>query len=581
MDQIPNVLGTRLYQLDRERLTALAESLCSELTARGGYFGGVRPDNISYTDDGNVKLGVPADASAEKRGTDELEFMAPEVFWSGAQSPAADVYSVGMLLYAGVTNGLLPFYPPQPTPGDRADALKRRMNGEALPMPRSAGKELAEIIRKATTFRAEDRYPTPEALRAALTQYRADLRASIPTAREMFDKPEQELSDVERMMLNILAANAVDVGEEPTNAVEQEPAEEQDIEVEVVEMEPEVEPLPPEVEEAAAAIERRSSKPQETIIVVPHPKAQLPDTPAEKKSAPAEPEKKAEPAVPEKKSAEAKTAPEKKSAEKPVKKPAPEKKADAPARKKVPAQRSDYERAREREADKVSDRVEELGWLGKDKEKKKRSGQIAVIVLLLLVAAALLVLILNQLGYISFGGGDNPPDVVVESTVPVETATPEPEPTETPEPEPTETPEPEPTPTGVSTYELVMSNASWEQAKAEAEAKGGHLVVIDSPEELMQVAQLAAANGAEYVWLGLYRDAANELVWVVPSETPFYQWAQGEPSVSDSATGAPENYVILRNMNGTWYYNDIMNDPVTNYPQFFGGRVAYIVEYQT
>ena len=52
-------------------------------------------------------------------------------------------------------------------------------------------------------------------------------------------------------------------------------------------MEPEVQPLPPEVEEAAAAIERRQSKPQETIIVVPHPKAQLPeDSPAAQREPP-------------------------------------------------------------------------------------------------------------------------------------------------------------------------------------------------------------------------------------------------------------------------------------------------------
>ena len=560
MEQIPNVLGERLYRLDRGKLTALAETICSELTARGGFFGGVLPDNIGYTDDGNVTLGAPADDNTEQRSTEELEFMAPEIFWSGAQSPAADVYSVGLLLYAGVSNGLLPFYPAAPTPNDRADALKRRMNGEALPIPRAAGKELAAIIRKATAFRAADRYATPEEMRAALLQYRADLRASVPTAQEMFDKPEQELSDVERMMLGILAARAVDVGEPENEEVEQPASEETDIEVEVVEMEPEAEALPPEVEEAAAAIERRQSKPQETIIVVPHPKAQLPeDAPAQPEAESPEPE--ASPAAP---------------AFAPVK---PEK-GNAPPRKQIPAQQSDAARARKRQAAEVSDRVEELGWLGKDKERKQRSGQIAVIIVLLLVAAALAVLILNQLGYISFSGDRDDPNVVLESTAPTADVTAEPEPTETPEPTPTPEPEPTPTPVPTSTYEIVLSNASWEQAKAEAEAKGGHLVVIDSAEELQEVTQLAAGSGAQYVWIGLYRTETGELAWVIPSESPVYNWAQGEPSVIDSSTGAPENFVLLRNYGGGWYYNDIMGDPVTNYPAIFGGRVAYIVEYQ-
>ena len=558
MAQIPNVLGERLFQLDRGKLTALAASVCSELTARGGFFGGIRPDDIGYTDDGNVTLGAPAGTNSEQRSTEELEFMAPEVFWSGAQSPAADVYSVGLLLYAGVSNGLLPFYPANPAPNDRADALKRRMNGDELPVPRSAGKELAAIIRKATAFRAADRYQTPEELRAALLQYRADLRAAVPTAQEMFDKPEQELSDVERMMLGILAARAAEIGEPEAEEVEQTVSEEPDVEVEVVEMEPETEPLPPEVEEAAAAIERRQSKPQETIIVVPHPKAQLPEE--------HEPEKpKAEPTFT--------PAPEKPAPVKPVKE-------HAPAKKPIPERPSDAQRERKRKAGDVSDRVEELGWLGKDKEKKKRTGQVVAIIALLLAAAVLGALILDQLGYISLGGGGD--DIVAESTAPTAEVTAEPEPTETAEPEPTETPEPEPTPTPVpsSTYELVVSNAPWDQAKAEAEAKGGHLAVIDSAEELQEVTQLAAGSGAQYVWLGLYRTETGELAWVVPSESPVYNWAQGEPSVRDSSTGAPEDFVILRNYGGAWYYNDIMRDPVTNYPAIFGGRVAYIVEYQ-
>ena len=561
MAQIPNVLGERLYQLDRGKLTALAETICSELTARGGFFGGVRPDNIGYTDDGNVTLGEPAGANADQRSTGELEFMAPEVFWSGAQSPAADVYSIGLLLFAGVSNGLLPFYPEKPAPSDRADALKRRMNGDELPIPRSAGKELAAIIRKATAFRTADRYQTPEELRAALLQYRADLRAAVPTAKEMFDKPEQELSDVERMMLNILAARAAEMGEPEVEKMEQPAPEEEDIEVEVVEMEPEEQPLPPEVEEAAAAIEHRQSKPQETIIVVPHPKAQLPEEPVPEE--PAE-EPKAAPTFTPAPEASAPKKPEKES---------------APAHKTAPERPTDAQRERDRKAPEVSDRVEELGWLGKDKEKKKRSGQIAVIVVLLLAAVALAALILNQLGYISFGGGDDGA-VVIESTPPTADVTAEPEPTDSAEPTPTATPEPTPTPVPTSTYEIVVSNAPWEQAKTEAEAKGGHLVVIDSAEELQEVTQLAAGSGAQYVWLGLYRTQTGELAWVVPSESPVYNWAQGEPTVTDSATGAPENYVILRNYGGAWYYNDIMGDPVTNYPAIFGGRVAYIVEYQ-
>ena len=189
MGQIPNALGERLHQLDRDALTTLAEALCAQLTRHGGFHGGVRPENIVYDGPEAVTLGAPARTDTRDWGTQELEFMAPEVFWSGELAPSADVYSVGLLLYAGVHGGLLPFYPQNPAPNDRAEALRRRMNGETLPMPKSAGRPLAAIIQKATQFRAEDRYQTPEELAAALRRYREELHAAAPTAQEMFEKP--------------------------------------------------------------------------------------------------------------------------------------------------------------------------------------------------------------------------------------------------------------------------------------------------------------------------------------------------------------------------------------------------------
>lgn len=203
-------LGERLQTLSRAELTALAETICRILTERGAYHGGIRPDNISRAGDGTVGLGAPARTDTKDWTTEELEFMAPEVFWSGALDASADVYSLGLLLYAGVMGGRLPFYPDDraPQPEDMAAALRRRMNGEALPLARKAGRDLAQIIARATQCRPADRYATPAELCAALEQYDAEQRRNVPTAQEMFNKPEQELSEVERMMLSILAEEA-------------------------------------------------------------------------------------------------------------------------------------------------------------------------------------------------------------------------------------------------------------------------------------------------------------------------------------------------------------------------------------
>ena len=127
-------LGERLQTLSRAELTALAETICRILTERGTYHGGIRPDNISRAGDGTVGLGAPARTNTKDWTTEELEFMAPEVFWSGALDASADVYSLGLLLYAGVMGGRLPFYPDDraPLPEDQTDALRRRIRDPRL-----------------------------------------------------------------------------------------------------------------------------------------------------------------------------------------------------------------------------------------------------------------------------------------------------------------------------------------------------------------------------------------------------------------------------------------------------------------
>ena len=74
------LLGDRLQTLSRAELTALAEALCRILAERGTYHGGIRPDNISRAADGTVGLGAPARTDTKDWTTEELEFMAPEVF---------------------------------------------------------------------------------------------------------------------------------------------------------------------------------------------------------------------------------------------------------------------------------------------------------------------------------------------------------------------------------------------------------------------------------------------------------------------------------------------------------------------
>ena len=556
------LLGDRLQTLSRAELTALAEALCRILAERGTYHGGIRPDNISRAADGTVGLGAPARTDTKDWTTEELEFMAPEVFWSGTRDASADVYSIGLLLYAGVSGGRLPFYPDDRAaqPEDQAAALRRRMNGEALPLARKAGRDLAQIIARATQCKPADRYATPAELCAALEQYDAEQRRNVPTAQEMFNKPEQELSEVERMMLSILAEEAAaPVPEaEPEIAAEPEAEAESELKFEL-KAEPEEAPvIEPEAELESEA------KPEETPAAEPEakpekapadePEAKPEETPAAEPEAKPEeapvtepepqPERKPEPQPlpnkfrPEKPAAEPEVKPapkpEHKPEKPPVKKPEPYRPAPAKPKKKAP-------------------------------DAQRQSHKAGVLLTVLIICAAVLaVLLLRSLGVFGTPGTAEPTPTPTP-TAPVETVVP----TETPTPTPTPKPEP--------TYEVVKADVSWADAEAAAKAKGGHLVVIDSAEKWTRVAQLADESGLTYVWIGLYRADSGELAWVKDNIDPVYNWAAGEPSVRDT-NGAAENYVLIARRSDGWYYNDCIGDPAAKYPQFYGGKTGYIIE---
>ena len=198
-------------------------------------------------------------------------------------------------------------------------------------------------------------------------------------------------------------------------------------------------------------------------------------------------------------------------------------------------------------------------------DAQRQSHKAGVLLTVLIICAAVLaVLLLRSLGV--FGTPTTAETTPTPApTVPVETAVP----TETPTPTPTPKPEP--------TYEVVKADISWADAEAAAEAKGGHLVVIDSAEKWTRVAQLADESGLTYVWIGLYRADSGELAWVKDNIDPVYNWAAGEPSVRDT-NGAAENYVLIARRSDGWYYNDCIGDPAARYPQFYSGKTGYIIE---
>ena len=164
-------LAGYLCQTTPEQAVKAAMELCEQLPGDPeGFHGGVWPGNVTLDGDGKAVLGLPMSTPAAQRPANQVEYLAPEFFWDGESSAAADVFSVGLMIYAGCNKGFLPFQPEKDdlTNQDRASALRRRMKGEAIPAPEGVSDDLKKVLEKALAYKPEDRYITAKELLFAL-----------------------------------------------------------------------------------------------------------------------------------------------------------------------------------------------------------------------------------------------------------------------------------------------------------------------------------------------------------------------------------------------------------------------------
>ncbi len=514
------VLGIKITELSRKELCELACGICryiKEDVGPGRYRGGVYPENISLDDEGNVALGKGKSANW---GESELGFLAPELFWKGEKSVAADVYSVGMLLYYAASGGKLPFSQESEGPVNKGMAQQRRMNGEKFAPPASAGRRLGDIISKATAFKAHERYQSMDELIAVLESCVKNLYLNgAPNAQTIFKKSDDELSDIERMMIGIIEKEDKEP-EKPAAVKEEKP--------QTLEEAAEEAPQEAEEEEAAPAEEAQAEQAQAEEEDV---RLYVPEKHAGEKSEKQE----FVPTLTEEKNPE--LAPV--SVERPV---------------IIPAVQ--YGKSMERER-KINEEI---------KRRKRRP------VVIILVLCALLIVVAIIFNAVMKDKNAPPvpqePDEVVFA--------PQPTPTPEPSPEPVVTEEPVQVPTE-STYQLIIEDVSWTQARDKCMEMGGHLAVVSTAEEFNRIVELAEEHGVRKLWLGCHR-IDGQLIWETTEQVDFYQWAPGEPSVYDWNDDIAEDYLLLWYHNG-WYYNDSRNDPVADYPEMYRGQIAYVCEF--
>lgn len=547
-------LGDGLSALKRGELIELAIKLCEAIGPgdAGAFRGGIRPTNVCF-EDGEVILGPAAAMGSTGWTKDELEYLAPELFWNGKGSPRSDVYAVGLMLYAGCNGGRLPFVPadPDPSPDDRANALKTRMNGQKIEAPWGAGKKLKAIIEKATAFKEMERYFDAPELGAALSEYLEAVPVDAGrTASEVFGKAVDELSPVERIMVDIIHSSLIDDDIEKPAPVEEEvvlieeaaPAEEA---APVEEVPPVEEPAPTEepapVEEPAPTEEAAT-----TYEPTPTEEASPEKTPAPKK----------EPII----------------IEVPVyEKPVQQDKKQPKPQAKKPA-RSDASKPAVQYTMPKQDAAKKKPVQKKKAKKKQQVGgakSVLIVLAVLVLIGGGLYLFRDKLPFISGSPAASvtpTPDASVQpSTQPSESVT------------PTVQPSSEPV---AHSYEIIVGDLSWDEAELACIEKGGHLVTINSQDEYDTVCAMLRDYNVKYVWIGCYRDPAGLMTWTSGQDVDLYFWQSGEPSMTDSYDGAEENYIMMvRQPDDSWLYNDSRMNPLEKYRKYYTGKIAYICEY--
>ncbi len=128
-------------------------------------------------------------------------------------------------------------------------------------------------------------------------------------------------------------------------------------------------------------------------------------------------------------------------------------------------------------------------------------------------------------------------------------------------------------------YELITDGLNWEDARAECEEMGGHLVTINSEAEQRFIEQLLAdseLNDSADVWIGTAEELGDYSSWVTGEAVIYTNWGVPQP---DNLGGGQHHAVIVNgdrgSEGGSYYIRKYQWDDNTN------SRRPYICEWET
>ena len=572
-------ISRNLIELSRKELCELVAEIARQAKAEVGnkqYHGGIYPQNISRNPDGVIAIGP---AVKSDWGAQELPYIAPEIYWNNKSSPQSDVYALGLILYYGASAGKLPFE------GESGNAQLMRMSGKTVYAPAAAGKHLGDIIEKALRFKEGDRYRNPEEM-AVMLDYCEDKRLlrEKSGAEAIFQKSEEELSDLEQIMLKIIA------GEADAELAAEKEADEDDYLDEIVAS---------VRSEGGDTVQTEDEMFSQAGLVRPEKKP----IPEEKDSGLAEFFGLDEPDPVD---------PAELEAEEEIRVYEP-----GSSKKGIPilTEEADPELAPITVTSKGGKRppakTVRAPKAEEEPEQKKRPFLVVLLLLaVLLIAAVVANILINAFSVKQDNSGMQDVTIVVPTVDPqastemdISAIMSEQQIQQQAEQEARQQAEIEAAqqqaelaaqqqaeqeaqaqtelaltdPNAPHTYEVIKADVGWLEAQQAAYAHGGILAVINNEDELKQIIALAEEAGIDRVWIGAHREDGN-IVWESGENVTFYPWDTGEPSFTDSGDGAAEDYILLWRHGGKWVYNDSRENPLIEFYGMYGGHIGYAVE---
>lgn len=143
----------------------------------------ISPSNMLISADGDVKLIDFGVARAAQRLSEQtrsgvlkgkVSYMAPEQVLRGSIDRRTDIWSAGVVLYRLVA-GQMPY------PGSLGEVLVQIKRGETIrPLPAHTPRAVAQIVHRAMTRNADERFQTAAEMRRAIQSAYADVCSPLP-----------------------------------------------------------------------------------------------------------------------------------------------------------------------------------------------------------------------------------------------------------------------------------------------------------------------------------------------------------------------------------------------------------------